>query len=421
MQHKKIRVCHVTNFLPKYHKTWAGAEQACYRLVQLLIRGGFDIDILATKPIRKPKENFRFYSVPVLGDYFGNIGRKLVSVFHFDPISYFFSYKIFKKVKPDVVHLNNFDVLSFSVLASAKRLGKPVVFSVYDFWCFCPNRTLVDAKDQICRKFHGSSCVQCYGHKIFRPFYRSVFNLRKQIFDNFLSKIDVFVVLTDSGARLLQQYGISKEKIRVIPLPLSRMYAPEKVKKEKNSILYIGWISKHKGLDIAIKALPHVLEKFPDAKLYIIGSEKSKEDTAEILGLIKNLNVGKNVFLVGRKPFEEVKKYLARARVVVVPEQWEITLSMVLTEAMLFEKAIVASKIGGIPEFIKEGKTGFLADPKNPLDFADKIILLLKKKELASAIGKRARKEILQKCDEEKILKSLIQLYTPIAGAEEGK
>ena len=51
-----------------------------------------------------------------------------------------------------------------------------------------------------------------------------------------------------------------------------------------------------------------------------------------------------------------------------------------IMEAMAFGKPVVASRIGGIPDFVIDGKTGFLADHKNPKDFADKISRILKKK-----------------------------------------
>jgi len=393
---------------------WAGAEQACYRLARLLSKENkIELDILATKPIKKPKEYFfNFYSIPTSSNYFGKIGQKFVEASQLDYISYFYSRSYFKKNRPDLVHLHNFDRLSLSLIQSAKRSGIPIVFSVYDFWCMCPNRMLIDSAAVPCRRFHGSRCVKCIEPKFPSLFYKFLFSARKPIFDYFLDKIDVFIVLTNSGAKILQQYGIDKKKIRVIPLPLlHEIDVREKIEKEKNSILYVGWISKHKGLDIVIKALPQIVKDAPNAKLYVIGSERSEKDTSEILDLATRLRVREKVILLGRKPFEEVKKYVIKTEVVVVPEQWEITLSTFLTEAMLFEKPIVASRIGGIPEFVSDGETGYLADPKNPLDFADKIVLLFREKKLAETIGKNARKKILQKCSEASILTSLCQLY----------
>jgi trehalose synthase len=78
---------------------------------------------------------------------------------------------------------------------------------------------------------------------------------------------------------------------------------------------------------------------------------------------------------------------------------------------MLSEKPIVASKIGGIPEFIKEGETGLLANPKNSKDFAAKIIWILKNQRQARKMGKVAREFALKTFNEDKNFNETIELY----------
>jgi glycosyltransferase involved in cell wall biosynthesis len=71
----------------------------------------------------------------------------------------------------------------------------------------------------------------------------------------------------------------------------------------------------------------------------------------------------------------------------------------------------VASRIGGIPEFIKEGRNGLLADPKDSLEFAKKIIYMLKNEEETKIMGSKAREDIARICDEDRVLNELLQLY----------
>ncbi len=82
-----------------------------------------------------------------------------------------------------------------------------------------------------------------------------------------------------------------------------------------------------------------------------------------------------------------------------------------LADAMSFGKAIVASNIGGLPEMLKNGDSGLLADPKDPKDFADKIIKILSDSSLAEEFGQRAIKNIRDYGSEDIIKKQLLNLY----------
>ena len=61
-----MKICHATNFLPRYHKIWGGAEQACYLIVDLLVKNGHEVSVIATEPDVLPQEGFNFYSLPVM-------------------------------------------------------------------------------------------------------------------------------------------------------------------------------------------------------------------------------------------------------------------------------------------------------------------------------------------------------------------
>ncbi len=412
-----MKICYATNFLPNYHKTWAGAEVACYRLVMLLVNNNRHVTVLATEPYKEPEEDFDFYSIRILSDYRTSplriIGSLLKSCLSFDPVSYISSYNVLKRLKPDLLHLHNFDVLSFSLVSSAKRLGIPVLFSVYDNWCLCPRRTLVNNKNEICKKYHGTHCINCISCDSWRelPKKDSVV-FRKELFNYFLSQIDTFIVLTNSWAEMLRQYGIKSEKIEVVPLPLFEEVDDSRVNAvEEHSILFVGWVNPHKGLHILIEAMPEILKEIPEAKLYVIESGQDENYKKKIISSIEKFKISNHVFFLGRKPNQEVRAFLQRADVVVVPEQWGIAWPIFLTEAMAFAKPIVASQIGDIPFFIKDGESGFLANPKDPSDFAKKVIWMFKNTGSAVTMGENARKNVTKLCDENAILEKLFNLY----------
>ncbi|MCK4649184.1 glycosyltransferase family 4 protein [bacterium] len=413
-----MKICQVTDHLPKYHEVWGGAEQACYRLIKLLNKERSEVSVLSTKPAKTPKENFKFFMVKTLENYLIPTLRKYsVKVktifFPFDPVSYISFYKILKKLKPDILHFHNFKILSLSLLYIAKILKIPTLLTIYDYWYFCPKETLFNSKGEVCKKFQGTNCIGCYRFKRIRYLQNLFLPFRKRIFNFFLSRVDAFLVLSKSSSKILRRYGIDQKKIHLIPQAFSfKDRDTQKIKEiEQGAILYIGWIQHRKGLHVILEAMPRILKKIPKARLYVIGEWVDREYEERVRSLIGKYHLTKNISILGKKNYPEVKKFLQRASVVVVPEQWENMSPVVLIEAMAHAKPIVASGIGGIPEFMSNGENGLLANPKDPFDFSKKIIWTLKNGKKASEIGRKAREDVRQICDEKKILKATLNLY----------
>jgi glycosyltransferase involved in cell wall biosynthesis len=97
--------------------------------------------------------------------------------------------------------------------------------------------------------------------------------------------------------------------------------------------------------------------------------------------------------------------------VVVIPEQYENMSPLLMIEAMSMSKPVVISRAGGIPEFIEDGVSGWLANPLDPGDFADKIIRVFRDPDHAKAMGENARQRILTKCDDGSIWDKTRRMY----------
>lgn len=413
-----MKICFATNYLPGYHKIWGGAEQACYRLIKLLCKKNYQISVLCTSPVKEPREVFNFFPIKTMEDYFCNsFSRYLTKVkllcLPFDPVSFLHTRILLKKIKPDILHLHNFDMLSYSLVENAKFLKIPVLATIYDYGNICPKENLFDREGKICESFHGPHCIKCYSQAKFRQLHRILLFFRRHFFNFFLKKIDAFIVLSESSARILYRYGISKKKVYLIRqvLPFEKVDISGVSELEKRSILYVGWLEPRKGLHIIIEAMSYIIRGFSDVKLYAIGELYDEEYKNRIVDLIKRFNLDKNIFILGKKDYHEVKEFIWKAHIVVVPEQWENMSPVVLVEAMAQAKPIVASQIGGIPEFIKDGRNGLLADPKDSIRFAEKIIYMLKNEEEAKTMATKAREDITRICDENQILNKLLGLY----------
>jgi glycosyltransferase involved in cell wall biosynthesis len=154
-----------------------------------------------------------------------------------------------------------------------------------------------------------------------------------------------------------------------------------------------------------------VVKKIPQALLYIETEAFDKVYEDKVKKLVKDLRLENNIIFSKKQPHEIYLRHIKKAHLVVVAEQWENMAPTTLADAMSLGRPVVASRIGGIPEMVKDGESGFLAEPKNPKDFAEKIIKILTDSALASRIGQQAVKDIQRIGSEKNIKSQLLKLY----------
>lgn len=149
----------------------------------------------------------------------------------------------------------------------------------------------------------------------------------------------------------------------------------------------------------------------PESKLIVLELQGIKGYKDKIIRRIEGLGICQRVEFHGRLTKNEFNHYLEKAQVIVVPEQWENMSPVIVVEGMANGKLIIASKIGGIPEFIHDGIDGFLVERENPNNFAEKIIWCFNNQEVVKNMGQKAKEKILRICNKQKILTDLLKLY----------
>lgn len=428
-----LRICHISDCLPRIHKSWGGAEQACLRIIEASTRAGLDVSVITTrsdmdtafctdkghKTVIVPA-GARWFSVPTLESFINPSVVRILSLKHFgiDPVSFVRIWGLLKVIRPDVVHIHRTVTLTLSAVKAARLLGIPVVATVYDYFNFCPKETLVDDGGKLCTKKSGRKCVDCMGLKgsarlLKRPFE----NVRKKLFDYLLKNV-IFHVLSGSSADILKTYGIGEQRIRRILqiFPLGDLACSKGFK--KGLLLYIGWIQERKGIHIVLEAMPEILRHVPFAHVVAIGAINYDPYFDRIKNLIDTHGLAQKVSLFGKREYSEVAVWMREANVVVIPEQWENMSPVVLVEAMCYGRPVVASRLGGIPEFLEDEETGFLADPSSSRDFAAKITRILNDDSLALRFGERACARITGLINEGELMKNYIAMYEDVLAGE---
>ncbi|NOX96954.1 MAG: glycosyltransferase family 4 protein [Nitrospirae bacterium] len=431
-----MKICQVSNTLPGYHEDWGGAEKECLNLASLLKEKGLEVCFLTTSVTGIRNEKVDVHEIPTVKDchYPGSRFLSfLFSLVQFDLISFWYSYRTLKRCQPQVIHFHNMDRFSFSPLIAAKLLHIPVILTLVDYWCICPKRILVDKRGEVCHLFQGARCINCLGLKRIRDKVRIY--LRKYVFNLFLRKADAFVCLSESSERIIQNYGIERRKVRTIYQPLGKgelLHSFKNVQREKLNLkyegegkkvlLFIGWVRFHKGLHVVIKALPEVVKKVPQVVLFVVENQPDEEYKRELKRFVKEKGLEQNVIMFeGKRSPAEIKHLYALAEIVVIPEQWENMSPVTLMEASLYNKPIVASRIGGIPEFIKDKENGLLAEPADPQDWARKLIYLLEHPDEAGALGEKACAHVQRLADGEQVFREMNALYMEMLAKRRGR
>lgn len=213
----------------------------------------------------------------------------------------------------------------------------------------------------------------------------------------FLHKFPSIVAVSDDMKNSLIRSGIYKKKIRTIHNGIDldhNLYDNKALRaklnlKEKQPVIgIVARLSSEKGHTHFLAAARKIADKFPDARFLIIGDGSLRENLEE---LSSNLALDQQVQFLG---FRSDMPELYQVMDILVSSSLREGIPMNLLEAMAEQKAVIATKVGGVPQIIKNGISGILIDPENVDMLAEAILDLLKNDEKRFALGKAARLEV---------------------------
>lgn len=201
-------------------------------------------------------------------------------------------------------------------------------------------------------------------------------------------------------------------KTEVIPPGVdTERYKPSIYNPDAKKLLFISSLSSSyewKGLRILLDAMPSIIKRHPDATLTIVGDGPLKQ---EFMQICRAKQIDKNVIFKGRLSEEDLIKAYQRSTLVIMPSTANIdSFPLVLLEANACGVPVIASKIGGIPYYVKDGINGFLVEPRNNKMLAEKIIELLSNPNLLKELSVRSR-EIALEFDWYRVIDTTEQLF----------
>ena len=284
--------------------------------------------------------------------------------------------------KCDLVHVNassDSSILRKSLfIRAAKRRGKKVILHQ-----------------------HGGDFKNYYENQISGSF-------RKYIKDT-LDMADAMLVLTDSWKEYFGKLT-DPGKIEVLPNAIVTKGEVEKNfsgPHDLHKLLFLGRICKDKGMDELLEAVDEIHKEEPDVKLYLGGIFEDGRYIAEVE------ERSTYVKHIGWVTGEDKNKYLSECGIMTVPSYYE-GFGLVVVEGMYSGLATIGSNVGGIPEIIDDGENGVLIPAKDAKALKDAICKIMKNKDLAEKLKRRAHEKVLSCYSMDCCVKKLVNVYNTI-------
>ncbi len=207
--------------------------------------------------------------------------------------------------------------------------------------------------------------------------------------------------------------GIDTEEYH--PDPATDILEKYGIEPERPTVIFVGRITRQKGLPVLLRAAASIDRR---AQLVLCaGAPDTPELLAETSALVDGLRAERDgvVWLDGMLPKPEVIQLLSHATVFVCPSVYE-PLGIVNLEAMACGTAVVASRVGGIPEVVDDGTTGLLVPPDDPRALADAINTVLTDPTRAAAMGQAGRDRAVAEFGWPAVADRTAALYASVAG-----
>lgn len=365
-----MKICYFITHFPYKNKASnknypiGGAETVVENLTNVLAQKGHEISIFTTSASSKDKvEEYNDITVYRYGTNFKVASGKFSLSLLKGPLKY----------PTDLVHVHvSVPMGDIAGFLYAKKKNKPLIVTTH-----------LD--------------VGSYKGVIIKSFYY----LYCKLITKLLSRADTII---SPSEYYINEAGVSEKyrnKIVVIPnginiedfdVPYSKEECREKLalSSPERILLCVGNLEPRKGFDILLKAMPKILKNVQDTKLVFVGNGIMSD---VLKSLADNLGIFEHIKFAGFVDESKKVLYYKSADIFVHPSIYEI-FGIVNLEAMACGVPIVASKVGGIPDVVKNGENGLLVPPRDSEALADAIIHLLENEDIRVKMGKNGRKKV---------------------------
>jgi len=289
----------------------------------------------------------------------------------------------FRKIGPDIIHIDGaFHRAAFGIW---RLRGMPLLVSIHDP---IPHSGKINWKIAFCRK-------------ITFPFV-----------DRFLLHC---ATMQESFLNLYP--SLSPEKVvhtYLAPYDIYRLWIDSPLQDNGKTILFFGRLSSYKGLEVLLQAAPIIAQQIKEVRIVIAGRPIAGYTLPTLPGLA---NGGKFKLLDSYIDNSRLAKLFQRATVVACP-YLDATQSGVVLTAYSFNKPVVATNTGGLPEYIRPGQTGFLVEPGDHLQLAEILIKVLASPKIQSELKAGIKQIKKNELNWSSIAEQNVAIYADVLAAD---
>lgn len=242
--------------------------------------------------------------------------------------------------------------------------------------------------------------------------------VQRQLMKHVVRRLDGLISISEHVKRRLQEFtGLPSSKIITVYNGVdTRVFDPNvdgtgfkrEIGVEGNfMILYVGRLAWNKGLPDLINCLPNVIKSVPNAKLVLCGRGKMEQVLRD---QVTSMGLQESVKFVGLVPGGDLPLYYAASDLFVLPSSLE-PFGLVLLEAMSMCKPVIATRVGGIPEVVKDGENGLLVPPHDTKSLSNAVLRLVADEPLRSRLARNGRATVESRFTLEKMAQATRRCY----------
>jgi glycosyltransferase involved in cell wall biosynthesis len=389
---KPIKVLFIT---PYYFPVVGGAEIALHNLCEALSKRGVEPFLLTSLgPKGKSHEQigsvnvFRYETRSVLrriNNYLARLSNNVIPIQHFE--GFYCAYKLIKKYDIDLIHLNYFRDTSIIGYLCKKTLGKPLITHLVGNDIFDPVIPVPD------NNWHYYSLILNNSTAVVAAsaFVKKIIHLHTGVKD----------------CKIIP-YGLDTQVMKPLKqLDQKQLREHLGIGDDDKIVISVQRLDPRKKVEVLLRAARIVVDTLPNTKYIIVGDGPERTKLERIK---KQLGVDENVIFTREISYEDLIKYLSMADVFSMHTMHE-GFGIVFIEAMSMGLPIVTTYANGNEGIIENGKNGFMVEPNDPFELADKTIFLLKDDEIRKNMSQYNRDKAKKEYDLTVIADQWTQLY----------
>ena len=341
-----------------------------------------------------------------------------------------------ERVRPDIVHMNLVHrQITLSILDAPylKTHHVPVLFTSHDYILVCPSYVMLDGSGNVCDACLGGKFSSCLKRKCVKgSFAKSAMGTLEAEHLKLCKtyrKIDRIIAPSEFMRQKLIEGGFTARQVvymqnfakQEILNIASR--GSDRTDRDDPYLLFFGRLSKEKGIDVLVDAFIAAIPSLPaNVRLVIAGDGPERQRIEEKVASAGPCVSGR-VELAGFQRGDALKAYVERASLAIASSRWRENMPYSIVEAFACGTPVIGTNIGGIPELVVEGETGFICEPGSSSSLTEAIVrgfAAFNDQTRYASMQASCRAYVLERCSQDTYVKHLAALYRELIDSKKG-